>query len=101
MGDHQNRLALEQLRHALPQRQFVFRVGKGHGLVQHHNGGVFQNRPGDGDALGLAAGQLLPAVPQPGVVTVGRDKGNSWQRAALAACSTASRLTSRCMAILS
>ena len=44
---------------------FTFAVSYTHLDVYKRRGGVLQNRPGDGDALGLAAGQLVPAVPQP------------------------------------
>ena len=54
--DHQDGLTLQQSCHALPQRQLIFRVRKGHRFIQHDDGGVFQHRPCNGDALRLPAG---------------------------------------------
>ena len=57
VGDDQQGLATGQRCDAALKLVLVFRIGKGCGLVQNHNGGVFQHHPGNGDALLFTAGQ--------------------------------------------
>ena len=56
--DHQHRFALGKLRKGCLHLSFVIRVGKGGGLVQNQDGGIFQHGAGNGNALLLAAGQI-------------------------------------------
>ena len=58
MGDHQHRFVPGQCLKGLLDLMLVLRVSEGGGLVQHHNGGVLQNGPGQGDALLLPAGEV-------------------------------------------
>ena len=50
----------------------VLGVGKGGGLVQHHDGRVLQDGPGQGDALLLAAGEVGPLGADLGVHALGQ-----------------------------
>ena len=79
MRDHQGRPA----GHQPPQRRqhpvTAVRVERRRGLVQHQHRGVAQHRPGDGDPLGLAAGQPSPAFADPGVVAI-RQRGDELVR---------------------
>ena len=58
VGDHQHRFVPGQRLKGLLNLVLVLRVGEGGGLVQHHDGGVLQNGPGQGDALLLPAGEV-------------------------------------------
>ena len=58
MGDHQHGLALHQRLEGLLYLRLVLRVCKGACLIQHHDGRVLQKRPGQRDALHLAAGEV-------------------------------------------
>ena len=71
MGDRQGGAAV---RHSAQRRLDVLfgtAVQGAGGLVQDQNPRVFQNGPGDGDSLLLAAGQLQAALPNPCVVAFG------------------------------
>ena len=58
VGNDDQRLTRGQLRHRALDHRLVFRVGVGSGLVQDHDGRGLEHRPGDGNALALAAGQV-------------------------------------------
>lgn len=55
VGDHDDRLVVGQFCNGLHQLLFVFRVNIGCGFVQNDDRRVLHNRPGDGNALVLAA----------------------------------------------
>ena len=57
MGNHDDGLVMCQLGDGLHQLFFIFRVNIGRGLVQNDDRRVLHNRPGDGNALPLAAGE--------------------------------------------
>ena len=67
MRDHQQRAPGRQHRQGLLDGRLGLRVGRGGGFVQHQDGGIGQQRAGDGQALPLAAGQRLAAVQHGGV----------------------------------
>lgn len=74
MRDHDDRPAAHGRRERLDKRRFVFRVSKRRRLIEHRDGAILQKRPGNSDALPLAAGEKYPAFPDSRVVTF-------WQRA--------------------
>ena len=55
---HNNRAPAGKRSEGLLNEHLVLRVGKGGGLIQHHNGRILQNGTGQGDALLLAAGKI-------------------------------------------
>ena len=72
MGDHQGRVILGDLAEAgldLPLGMAV--EGRGR-LVEEHDGGALQDGARDGDPLLLAAGELQPALADPGGEAVGQ-----------------------------
>ena len=71
MRDHQHRLALDELRQGPLDLELVLRVGEGRRLVQHQDGRVLQDGPGDADALLLPAGQVDATRADGGAVPVG------------------------------
>ena len=79
VSNYDDRLIVGQFRNGLHELLFVFRVNIGCGLIQNDDGCVLHNRPGDRDALALAAGQVtaggtadrLIAVLQPHYELVG------------------------------
>src|SRR5205823_13100500 len=52
----------------LLDRELHFAVEGGGRLVEHQNRGIFQNNPGQGDPLSLAAGELDAALADVGLV---------------------------------
>ena len=48
------------------------RVERAGGLIQDQDARVFQDDPGDGDALLLAAGELVAPLADDGVVALGQ-----------------------------
>ena len=72
MGDDQHRLAGQQAGEGSLHLGLVLHIQAGGGLVQQDDGGVFQKRPGDGDALPLPAGELRPVLPDGGVIALGQ-----------------------------
>ena len=57
VSDHDDRLIVGQFRNGLHQLLFIFGVNIGSGFVQNDDWCVLHNRPGDGNALALAAGK--------------------------------------------
>ena len=57
VGDDQHSLSRHQPAHGLLDHGLVLGVYISGRLVQHHNGRVLQETPGDGDALLLPAGK--------------------------------------------
>ena len=55
MRDHDHRAVLHQHLDGLLHGALAFRVKCRRRLVQHHDGGILQQRPCDADALALAA----------------------------------------------
>ncbi|CAN4015950.1 pyrroline-5-carboxylate reductase, partial [Dysosmobacter welbionis] len=72
VGDDQHRLAGQQAGEGSLHLGLVLHIQAGGGLVQQDDGGVFQKRPGDGDALPLPAGELRPVLPDGGVIALGQ-----------------------------
>ena len=72
VGDGDDGLAPGQLGNGLLDEVLVLRVNAGGCLVQNDDGRVFQDGPGDGDALLLAAGQALARLARRGVVALGQ-----------------------------
>ena len=58
VGDHQHGFVSDQYFKGFLNLMFVFRVGKSGGLIQHHNGSVFQDGPRQSDPLLLTAGEI-------------------------------------------
>ena len=58
MGDHNDGLALRQLRKRGLHLRLVVGVGKGRGLIEDQDGGIFQHGARNGNALLLAAGEI-------------------------------------------
>ena len=58
MGDGNHRFALHQRIQLLLNRRFNLGIQRRGGFIQHQNRGVFEQHPGDGNALALAAGEL-------------------------------------------
>ena len=52
--------------------EFAFSVQGTGGLIEQQNLGIFQHRPGNGEALALAAGQANPLGPQGTVIAPGQ-----------------------------
>ena len=67
MGDDDDRLAPDHLGNGGVHFLLILRVQKSGGLVQHHDGSVLQNRPGQGDPLPLAAGKPFAAIAGHGI----------------------------------
>ena len=59
MRDHDDRPATHGRRERLDKRRFVFRVSKRRRLIEHQDGAILQKRPGDSNALPLAAGERM------------------------------------------
>ena len=57
VSNHDDRLIVGQFRNGLHQLLFIFGVNIGSGFVQNDDRRVLHNRPGDGNALALAAGK--------------------------------------------
>ena len=72
VGDHNDRAAAGQFGQGLLDQCLVLWVGKGGGLVQHHDGGVLQNGPGQGHPLLLPAGEVGPRGADLGVHALGQ-----------------------------
>ena len=70
VGDDEDRLAPDHFSDGLIHLLLVLRVHEGGGLVQDHDGGVFQDCSGQGNALPLPAGEHLAPVPGHGVDAV-------------------------------
>ena len=65
-----NRLILDQMLQSLLHLIFIFRVGKGGGLVQHQDRGVLQDGPCHTDTLRLATGKVDALISDAGFVTL-------------------------------
>ncbi len=68
VGDGHHGLALHERRKRLLDRRLDLRIEGGGRLVEHQDGRVLQDHPGDGDALALAARELDAALAHMGVV---------------------------------
>ena len=71
MRDHDDRPASHMAAASawISARCFVFRVSKRRRLIEHQDGAILQKRPGDSNALPLAAGEKYPTFPDSSVVT--------------------------------
>jgi len=67
VGDHDDRLIVGQFRNGLHQLLFIFGVNIGSGLVQNDDRRILHNRPGDGNALALAAGKRAACLADDGI----------------------------------
>ncbi len=71
MGDQHHRLPLgAQGVDGLEQRHLPGVVEVGVGLIEDDKGRVVVDRPGQADALALAAGELMATGAKPGVVAL-------------------------------
>ena len=70
VSNHDDRLIVGQFCNGLHQLLFVFRVNIGSGFVQNNDRRVLHNRPGDGNALALAAGKRAACLADDGVKAV-------------------------------
>ena len=71
MGDQDDGAAAHQPLDRVDDRRLRFLIDGAGRLVQDQHRAVFQERPGDGDALALAAGELDPALAHLGLIAVG------------------------------
>ena len=71
MGNHDDGAALGQFGKRLLDQRLVLRVSEGGCLIQHHDGGVLQNGPGQRDALLLTAGEIGALGADQGVHALG------------------------------
>ena len=67
VGDDEDCLTPDHFGNGLVHLLLILRIHEGGGLVQHHDRGVFQDRPGQRDALPLPAGEHFAPVPGHGV----------------------------------
>ena len=70
MGDHNDGLALRQLRKRGLHLRLVVGVGKGRGLIEDQDGGIFQHGARNGNALLLATGEIHALRADDGVDAV-------------------------------
>jgi len=71
VGDQQHAAPLHQsiqCGHQLPLGGGIQTLGR---LVQDQDGGILEQRPGNGHPAGLAARELQPRLTHPGVVSIG------------------------------
>ena len=62
MGDDEGGASFHQAIEGFLHQPFAVGVEAGCGLIQDQDGGISQQRPGDGDALALASTQLAAAL---------------------------------------
>ena len=72
MGNGDNRLVPGQEGDGLDDLLFAFRIGKSGCFIQHDNGSVAKDRPGNGNALALTAGKAIAPVTGMGVIPFGQ-----------------------------
>ena len=70
VGNNDNRLTCKQTGECLLYHGLVLHIQACRRLVQQHDGCVFEQRAGDGDALALATGQLGAVLADHGVVAL-------------------------------
>ena len=70
MSDDDGRALAEQLGECLVDLRLVRHVDGARGVVENQHGGIREDRPRDGDALTLAAREVVPALANHGVVTL-------------------------------
>ena len=70
VGDHDDRAVFGEPGERLLDHRLIFRVREGRGLVQHHDGRVLEDRPGQRHALLLAAGQIGALAADDGIHAV-------------------------------
>ena len=71
MGDADRGAAFHQLLKGGLNHPFRFRIKGARRLVQHQNGGIFENGPGNGNPLTLTHRQGNPFLPHHGLVSLG------------------------------
>ena len=67
MRDHNDGTPFSQCSEGLLNQRFILGISKSGGFIQHHDGRVFQDGPGQGDALLLAARKISPFGAELGV----------------------------------
>ena len=72
MGNNQQRFPPGERHQGTLDLVLILWIGKGGGLVQNDNGGVLQNRAGDGDPLPLPTGEALAPFTDHRVEPVGQ-----------------------------
>src|SRR5512143_3976175 len=76
MGDDYGRAAYHQALQSLLDEQLGLGINRRGGLVKDQDGGIFQDSPGNRQALLLPTGELDPALADERIVTIrqGRDE---------------------------
>ena len=69
--NHKGRPPLHHGNHRTMDEAFGFHIDTGRGVVEHQNGGIEQDRPGDGETLLLSARQGDATLADVGVIAVG------------------------------
>ena len=72
VGDDQSGAPRHQAWQGLLDQVFALGIQGAGGLVQQQNGGIHQQRPGNGQALALTAGKPQAGLAQVGLVAVGQ-----------------------------
>src|SRR5699024_3097241 len=75
VGDHDRGPTASELVDAVMNRGLVEGVERGADLVQEDDGGIFEQRPGDGHSLTLASGEHLSLLPYRGLPTLRQTRG--------------------------
>ena len=70
MGNNDNRLTCKQTGECLLYHGLILHIQACRRLVQQHDGRVFEQRAGDGDALALATGEFGAVLADHGVVAL-------------------------------
>ena len=70
MGDDESRTAYHQFIQSILHHFFTFRIQSGSRFIEDKDFGIFQDGPGNGDTLALAAGEDQSPIPYPGINTV-------------------------------
>ncbi len=72
VGDGDDGSSLHELAGGFFEQGFGFGVKRGSGFIENQNGGVFEEGAGEGEALGLSAGEARAAFADDGFVFFGQ-----------------------------
>ena len=72
MGDDDGRPAFHESIQGSLDDFFTFRIEGGRRFIEDENAGIFENSPGDGNALALTAGQGVAPIADEGVIAAGQ-----------------------------
>ena len=70
MGDHERGAVLHQAVQGQLHEAFALGIERTGGFIQNENGRVFQDGPGNGHPLALAAGELHAALAHQGLIAL-------------------------------